>query len=130
VDPNPAGFSTYWLSEVARTQLGFQGALFSDDICMAGAAVAGTLPERARAALAAGCDMVLVCNNPEGAAEVLADLSPVNSPLTQVRLMRMHGQQGISRAELHRDPRWQRSVREVAALVRSPELGLGDDALA
>lgn len=74
VDAHPAGFSHKWLLQVLREQLGFDGMIFSDDLSMEGASVAGGMVERAHAALAAGCDMVLVCNAPEVAAETLAGL--------------------------------------------------------
>ena len=77
VDPEPAGYSKHWLQEVLRGQLGFRGLIFSDDLSMEGAAVAGGPPERARAALAAGCDMVLLCNNPEGLDALLESLNGV-----------------------------------------------------
>jgi beta-N-acetylhexosaminidase len=73
-DAEPAGYSKYWLQEVLRGKLGFEGLIFSDDLSMEGAAVAGGPPERARAALAAGCDMVLLCNNPEGQMKLLESL--------------------------------------------------------
>jgi len=76
-DAEPAGYSKYWLQDVLRGQLGFEGLVFSDDLSMEGAAVAGGPPERARAALAAGCDMVLLCNNPEGLSQLLASLGDV-----------------------------------------------------
>jgi beta-N-acetylhexosaminidase len=73
-DAEPAGYSRYWLQEVLRGKLGFDGLVFSDDLSMEGASVAGGPPERARAALDAGCDMVLLCNDPGGLDRLLESL--------------------------------------------------------
>lgn len=73
-DAEPAGYSRYWLQDVLRGKLGFDGLIFSDDLSMAGASAVGGPPERAKAALAAGCDMVLLCNNPEGQKQLLDSL--------------------------------------------------------
>lgn len=74
IDDQPAGFSAKWLSYL-RNNLGFTGTIFSDDLSMAGAASLGCYRQRAEAALLAGCDQLLVCNNPAGAKEVMAYLS-------------------------------------------------------
>ncbi|ODU02595.1 MAG: beta-N-acetylhexosaminidase [Thiobacillus sp. SCN 63-1177] len=92
VDERPAGFSRIWLQQLLRRQLGFDGTIFSDDLCMAGAAVAGGVVERVAAALDAGCDMALVCNRPDLADEVLARLQVDWPAPARARLARMHGQ--------------------------------------
>lgn len=89
VDAQPAGFSRVWLQEVLRRRLGFDGMIFSDDLSMAGAGVAGGIVERARAALDAGCDMALVCNAPEAAVQLLDGLG--YAPLDTRRAARMVG---------------------------------------
>jgi len=74
-DKHPAGFSKKWLT-LLRKDLGFDGVIFSDDLSMEGASVAGTVVQGAHAALTAGCDMVLVCNSPEKADQLLEGLDP------------------------------------------------------
>lgn len=78
MDNKPAGFSSFWLKEVLRNQLGFQGLIISDDLSMNAAAIFGNYRERARQALLAGCDLLLVCNNRSGAIEALSALSEMD----------------------------------------------------
>ncbi len=111
VDAQPAGFSRVWLQQVLRRALGFQGAIFSDDLSMGGAEWAGDYPQRARLALEAGCDMVLVCNQPERAVEVVESLADYTDPAAQLRLARMHGKTFPTPETLHRSERWLNATR-------------------
>lgn len=129
VDDKPAGFSKTWLRRILRGKLNFQGAIFSDDISMAGAEVAGNYAERARCALDAGCDMVLVCNNQPAAKELLDELEVGADPASQLRLMRMHGAKAPSYDELRNSERWSRTAAAISALDVAPELELDDDSI-
>jgi beta-N-acetylhexosaminidase len=90
VDGKPASFSSYWLKKVLREQLQFQGAIFSDDLNMAGANYGGDFVNRAKLTLTAGCDMILICNNREAAITVLDNLQSYQSKPSQTRLRLMH----------------------------------------
>jgi beta-N-acetylhexosaminidase len=117
VDPHPAGFSPFWLQQVLRGELGFQGVIFSDDLSMEGAKVAGGAVARARAALAAGCDMILVCNDPAAADQVLSVLGPQDNPTSRLRLARMHGRHPVDRGQLLADAGYHEAVRAVGKLA-------------
>lgn len=124
VDDKPAGYSTIWLQQILRQQLGFQGVIFSDDLSMQAAGVAGDFAGRANAALQAGCDMVLVCNHTEAAQQVLESLDGYSNPVSQMRLVRMHGRGKINRQALISSEQWKSAVQLVDALGDTPNLEL------
>ncbi len=119
VDERPAGYSPVWLKTVLRERLGFGGVIFSDDLSMEGAGVAGGVIERATAALDAGCDMALICNNPQGTDELLEGLRHPMPAVSLARLARMHGRQRPQSMDaLREDARYARALDSVAAISR------------
>lgn len=117
VDPRPAGFSPLWLKDILRGRLGFAGTVFSDDLSMEGASVAGNVTARAHAALDAGCDMVLVCNQPASADQLLAELQCGLPAVSLTRLARMHGH---GSTPLAGDDRYRKALAAVRGLDQRP----------
>ena len=116
VDAQPAGFSRVWLQEVLRGELGYAGAIFSDDLTMEGAAVAGTMVERAEAAFAAGCDLVLVCNDPVAAQKVLDGVRWARSPEFDERIARFVPRgPALDRQALERTEMYQAALTDLEA---------------
>ncbi len=117
VDPAPAGFSEKWLKRILRGDLGFDGVIFSDDLSMEGASVAGNVVARGEAALKAGCDMVLVCNNPQSADELLAGLHYTMPAVSLARLARLHGRaHAADPFKLREDSRYAAALHAIAGL--------------
>lgn len=124
VDALPASLSVRWIEDILRGELRFQGAVFSDDLSMGGAASAGDLPRRARLALAAGCDMLLVCNDRPGVCTLLERLEVEPAPASQLRLVRLRGRDGMSVAALQASLPWQQSREVLARALAPPALQL------
>ena len=104
VDSQPAGFSRRWLQDILRGELQFKGVIFSDDLSMAGAHVVGDAASRIEAALTAGCDMGLVCNDRAAAELALSALQRLHVQPPQ-GLQRMRGQ-GTASTDYRQQPRW------------------------
>lgn len=123
-DPKPAGFSSYWIGNQLRSQLGFDGAVFSDDLSMKAAAGFGSMPTRAGAALEAGCDMVLICNDRPAAQETVVALAEYSNPLSLVRLARLHGTGTVLRETLLASEEWQQAADRFDGWQERPDFEL------
>jgi beta-N-acetylhexosaminidase len=123
-DPLPAGFSRYWIEDQLRAQLGFDGAVFCDDLSMKATIKFGSMPKRAELALAAGCDMVLICNDRPGARVTVATLRDYSNPLSLVRLARLHGTGQTLRETLLASDEWQAASERLGRWFDRPELEL------
>ena len=113
VDSLPAGFSKQWIQTILRDELGFEGVIFSDDLSMEGAAAIGDFPFCAKLALQAGCDMILVCNNPTAADEVLEATPILHSETRERRLQAMRGQAQYTRSQLIQQDKWQQISQKI-----------------
>ena len=116
VDSKPAGFSPIWLQRILRGRLGFDGAIFSDDLSMEGASVAGDGVDAGRAALEAGCDMVLMCNDAAKADALLDHLHDRRDARSQARLRALRAR--TAPGDIRDDPRYRQSL----ASLRSAHL--------
>ena len=124
VDALPASLSAHWIRGVLRGELGFQGAVFADDLSMGGAAAFGDIVARAGQALAAGCDVLPVCNDRAAVLQLLGSLRRTVDPVGGLRLARLHGRDGIGLQALASDPRWQEGVTAAQRCLERPELHL------
>ena len=124
MDPMPAGFSSYWLQDQLRTQLGFDGAVFCDDLSMKATRSYGSMPTRAKLALDAGCDMVLVCNDRPAASATVASLRDYSNPTSLVRLARLHGTSHVMRETLLAREEWQSATERLRHVFDVPQLRL------
>ncbi|MGI9343199.1 MAG: beta-N-acetylhexosaminidase [Gammaproteobacteria bacterium] len=125
IDRRIASLSPYWLQTELRRNLGFTGAIFSDDLSMAAADVAGDMPERVRQALTAGADMALICNDPDAVARTLEECEELGGPASLARLAAMrpeHIEDGPPR--LRETPEWRAVVAQIEKASARPPLVL------
>jgi beta-N-acetylhexosaminidase len=118
VDEKPACFSSFWLHDVLREQLTFDGLIFSDDLTMQGATVMGDMLERCHSAMAAGCDMVLICNDRQAVLETIDKLQITESAVRKKRIEAMLARStthAYNLTELKTNSSWQSAVLELQA---------------
>ncbi|ARD45456.1 beta-N-acetylhexosaminidase [Colwellia sp. PAMC 21821] len=114
VDSQAVGFSHYWLQNILREQLGFNGVIFSDDLSMQGAASVGGYIERAEAAQAAGCDMLLLCNNRDGCIDVLDNANISISSVGAQRLSMLLKKADSQWSSLKNNSAWQQARQSLS----------------
>ncbi|WP_412495511.1 beta-N-acetylhexosaminidase [Vibrio cyclitrophicus] len=114
-DDQPASGSEYWLQKVLKQKLGFKGLVFSDDLTMEGAAIMGGPADRAKAALSAGCDMVLMCNKRDAQIEALDNLTIQEVPLAN-SLLKKHS---FDLSTLHSDSRWKEASEQIKRILNA-----------
>jgi len=124
LDDLPAGFSTFWIERELRSRLGFGGAVFCDDLSMKATSAYGSMRRRAKRALAAGCDMVLICNDRRRAEQAVQALNDYSNPLSLVRLARLHGTGHVLRESLRASDEWQQANMALAHCGDPPPLEL------
>jgi beta-N-acetylhexosaminidase len=120
IDALPASLSKRWITGVLRGELGFHGCVFADDLSMAGAVAFGNVVERAELAIAAGCDVLPICNDRHSVELALDRLgADTVSAASQARLVRMRAR-GEAPADLHGNRHWQETAARIAALRTPP----------
>jgi beta-N-acetylhexosaminidase len=124
VAPEPASLSRRWVQNALREELRFEGAVFTDDLSMGGAAEYGDIVARASAALDAGCDVLPVCNDRASVSQLLDRLRWEPQPSSHLRLVRMRGKAAPERDELVAGDAWRASQEMLARSSAAPKLSL------
>jgi beta-N-acetylhexosaminidase len=124
VDTLPASLSVRWITEILREELGFHGCVFADDLTMGGAAGFGEIAARVELGVAAGCDVLPICNDRAAVVSALAQFKSAGlNPASQARLVRMRGR-GEAPVGVTATPRWRDAVTRLAAHGATPALVL------
>lgn len=118
MDEKPVGFSSHWLQTILRQRYQFAGMIVSDDLNMHGAAFAGDYVDRAKAALMAGCNMILICNNPIAAIKMLDEL-PHHYFIDHALFKKMQGKCSISSDDLKKNQVWQKTNRSIMQFIEN-----------
>ncbi len=124
VDSVPASASVRWIRDYLRGELRFQGVVFADDLSMAGAAAIGDIVERAQRALAAGCDVLPVCNHRPSVLALLDGLKVAPDAAAALRRVRLRGKPSVDPATLRAGARWQSAAALLERCLSPPELRL------
>jgi len=124
VDRVPASASVRWIRDYLRGELRFQGVVFADDLSMAGAAAIGDIVERAQRALAAGCDVLPVCNHRPSVLALLDGLKVAPDAAAALRRVRLRGKPSVDPATLRAGARWQSAAALLERCLSPPELRL------
>jgi beta-N-acetylhexosaminidase len=120
VDDLPASLSKRWITGVLRGELNYHGCVFADDLTMAGAAAFGDVIARAELALAAGCDVLPICNSRPSVESALGALRPdAGGAASQARIVRMRAR-GEMPTDLHANRHWQETAAQIASLSSTP----------
>lgn len=125
VDGVPASFSRRFVQDLLRGELGFRGVVLADDLTMQGATGMGDIVTRAGAAMAAGCDVLPVCNDRAAVIALLDGLREKPGPASQLRLTRMRGRESLDRAQLRASAHYRTCLEWLERCSRPPELILG-----
>ncbi|MFK8052700.1 MAG: beta-N-acetylhexosaminidase [Woeseiaceae bacterium] len=124
LDPLPASFSAWWQQEELRNRMGYRGAIFSDDLSMKATSGIGSVIERADAVLAAGTDMLLICNDRPAAELVVEHLADRVIPQSMARLARLRGRPSFDCECLTQQTEWKTAHAALDAALERPPLEL------
>jgi beta-N-acetylhexosaminidase len=122
VDDKPASLSRRWIAEVLRGELRYNGAVFTDDLSMAGAASYGDIVARATQALAAGCEVLPVCNSRPSVERLLTELQAAPDPASHLRQARLRAHAHPERAELLASSHWRACRTALEQCAQPPPL--------